>query len=84
MTHGTSPWRSNIAIGDIITVRRCPEWVERNLRLDTRPLDRAIMDRTELMRLHTHCKRPIVELPIYPVAPCTENTFANQEFEPTD
>jgi hypothetical protein len=27
---------------------------------------------------------PIVELPIYPVMPCPENTFANREFEPPD
>jgi hypothetical protein len=27
---------------------------------------------------------PLAELPIYPVAPCPENTFANREFEPLD
>jgi hypothetical protein len=26
----------------------------------------------------------IAELPIYPVAPCTENTFSNRKFELTD
>ena len=30
----------------------------------------------------TDCKRFVAKLSIYPVAPCTENTFANRESEP--
>jgi hypothetical protein len=40
------------------------------------------MDITELMKASRPLERSVAKLSIYPVVPCTENTFSNHEFEP--
>jgi hypothetical protein len=51
-------------------------------KLATRPLGRAVMDRTELMKASYPLQEICYQVSIYPVAPRTENTFSNREFEP--
>jgi hypothetical protein len=76
MTHDTSPWRHNINVGDIITIRKM---LQMGINI--------FMDGQLTIRLLGPCHNghnkvnegfiPIAELPIYPIAPCTENNFSN-------
>ena len=63
-TSGTSPWRSNIAVGPIYLFNFCPERVEKKLWVPTRQFNNTKIDRTKLMQAPISvASRPLLSFP---------------------
>jgi hypothetical protein len=88
VSHGTSPWRSNMIVGTNITIWTtlqmgrttfivCHQTVGPHCNGNNRVNE-------GFFPIATRCKRFIAKLSIYLVMPCPENTFANRESEPID